>query len=77
MATRKIKLRETAAVAPVNWKATDMLSTQLVQINTNDMRAAVAVNLLLLKFIGTTQGNMSLSKLRRSKRKIIGKTSFR
>ena len=41
MAAGKIKPTDTAAVAPVNWKASQILGTKLAPIKINPMRAVV------------------------------------
>lgn len=53
IAAGKINPTETAAVAPVNWKASQILGTKLAPTKINPMRAAVtAKNLRLSNAMG-------------------------
>lgn len=78
MAAGKIKPTAMAAVAPVNWKASQMLGTKLAPRKINPMRAKVIKKNLRLSYaMGVANGNRSSSRLRRREKNTIGKTSIR
>ena len=78
IAAGKMKPMQTAAVAPVNWKASQMLGMKLAPKNTNRRRTTVIrENLLLSEYNGPDEGKRRPSKLRRRAKKIIGNTSIR
>lgn len=78
MAARKINPRQAAEVAPVNWKATQMLG---IKFAPKKMRAMSAVmineNLWLSETNGVAEGKRRPSRFRRSGWKITWKTSMR
>lgn len=69
---------EMAAVAPVTWKASQMLGTKLAPMKMELMRAMVIEkNRRLSRVIGMAYGKRRPSTLRRREKKTIGNTSIR
>lgn len=78
MAAGKMNPMQTAAVAPVNWKASQMLGMKFAPKKTIEMSPAVInANLRLSKPKGSADGKSRPSKLNRSGKKMMGKTSIR
>ncbi len=78
IAAGKIKPRQTAAVAPVNWKASQMLGMKFAPRKMIVMSPIVTnANLKFFKTKGLDEGKKRPSKLSRNGKKTIGKTSIR
>lgn len=69
---------QTAAVAPVNWKASHMLGMKFASKNMTERRIAESnANLRLSEDRGLAAGKTRPSKLRRRAWKMMGNTSMR
>lgn len=78
IAAGKIKPRQTAAVAPVNWKASQMLGMKFAPRKMMLMSPTVTnANLTLSKTKGLADGKRRPSKLSRNGKKTMGNTSIR
>lgn len=78
MEAGKINPMQTAAVAPVNWKASQILGMKFAPKKTREMSPKVTnANLRLSKTKGPAEGKRRPSKLSRSAKKMMGKTSIR
>lgn len=70
--------RQTAAVAPVNWKASQMLGMKFAPKKIRPMSAIeINANLQLSRTNGLDEGKRRPSKLRRNGKKTTGNTSIR
>ena len=73
-----MKPRQTAAVAPVNWNASQMLGMKVAPRNMRIINTVVSnANLLLLETRGPDEGNRRPSMLSLNGWKTIGKTSIK
>lgn len=73
-----MKAMQTAPVAPVNWKASQMLGMKFASTKIKDRRSTVMnANLRLSEDNGLDEGKRRPSKLRRRAKKMMGKTSMR
>jgi hypothetical protein len=78
IAAGKMKAMQTAAVAPVNWKASQMLGMKFADTKiTRRSTAVITPNLVLSEDRGLAEENRSPSKLSRSAWNIMGNTSIR
>lgn len=78
MAAGKIKPRQTAAVAPVNSKASQMFGMKVAPKNTTQISPRlVNVNLKLFKAKGPADGKRSPSKFNLNGKKTTGNTSIK
>lgn len=78
MAAGKMNPMQTAAVAPVNWKASQMLGIKFAPKKTTAMSPVlIKANLLLSEDKGPDDGKRRPSKLSLRAKKMIGKTSIR
>lgn len=78
IAAGKMKAMQTAAVAPVNWKASQMLGMKFADMKiTRRSTAVITPNLLLSEVKGLAEEKRRPSKLSRSAWNIIGNTSIR
>lgn len=70
--------RQTAAVAPVNWKASQMLGIKFAPKKITLMSPMVtSANLILSRTNGLAEGKRRPSKLSRNGKKTMGNTSIR
>jgi hypothetical protein len=78
IAAGKMKAMQTAAVAPVNWKASQMLGMKFADTKiTRRSTAVITPNLVLSEDRGLAEEKRSPSKLSRSAWNIMGNTSIR
>lgn len=78
IAAGKMNPRQTAAVAPVNWKASQMLGMKFAPKKIIEMSPIVInANLLLSRTKALEEGNKRPSKLSRNGKKTTGNTSMR
>lgn len=69
---------QTAAVAPVNWKASQMLGMKFAPKKIRPMRPMlITANLILLRTKGLADGKRSPSKFNLNGKNTIGKTSIK
>jgi hypothetical protein len=78
IAAGKIKPMHTVAVAPVNWKASQILGMMFANEKiTRRSNAVITPNLLLSEYKGFAEAKRSPSKLSRNAWNIMGNTSIR
>jgi len=78
IAAGNMKPMQTAAVAPVNWKASQMLGMKFAAKKIKERSSTVTnANLRLSEDSALAEGKRRPSKFRRRAKKIIGKTSMR